>query len=123
MDAWRSGQDEIRFSAVRFVGLGTALQSRGSFEKWRQWLDVGEWERRLGKKAPVGRSLSLTMAGTKRRDVYPRPCPADGLVTTWPNWTFSDECSAPYPLLWVEMESIDGASAREVVQEIEDSLI
>ena len=26
-------------------------------------------------------------------------------------------------ILWVEMESIDGASAREVVQEIEDSLI
>lgn len=123
LDAWRSGQEEIRFSAVRFVGMGTALQSRGSFEKWRQWLDVGEWERRLGKKAPVGRSLSLTMAGTKRRDVYPRPCPADGLVPTWPNWTFSDECSAPYPLAWVEMESIDGASAREVVQEIEDSLI
>lgn len=125
LEGWRDGRKSMHFSSVRFVGMGSAVQSRTSFNRWRRWLDVGEWERRHGKaNTPLGRELALTMAGTKRRDVedwwrHPEDgTPAERLFRTMPNYPLWDEMSAPYELLWDrEDEMIDGVPLKTFMAE------
>jgi hypothetical protein len=126
---WREGRTFLHFASVRFIGMGSAIQSPASFPRWRQWLDVGEWDRAHGKPdTPLGRELGLTMAGTKRRDVdpwwlHPRDgTPADRLQPTMPNYPLWEALSAPYPLAWARQEeAVDGVSLSVFLSEKGDS--
>lgn len=117
IQGWRHHEQSLSFSNVRFIGMGTAVTSAKAFRRWRRWLDV----------AGGGRRLGLTMAGTKRRDVVPwweggELTPAAGLVRSLPNYTFSDECSAPYPMLWeLEDEVVGGVPVAVIEDEEVDS--
>lgn len=100
---WKKKDSSYSASLTRFITMGSALQGKKSFNKWRTW-----------SERP--RELSLNVSGTKRVDAieFNKRNPALGLVTTYPAipgaQVVGQVMSSAYPLPWIEAAAARSAS-------------